>query len=428
MFLLFVSISFVSAAGNSSNDNFIIDVTHDEIKRDSNVTINISVKNKDGTPASGADVEILIDYENGDFVTSHASNLGSNGKYSYVWEIGNVADVGRYDLKIIVRNASHMTIYTDNLHLTIIHTLDVITSKKTVFEGEHTLISVYSKVDGKKNSWGYILWNIDGKNYLTNFKDGVSSISFNSHKIGNNLIYLVYVPPSDMPFFDVIPVVSKSLTINVKGAPDLVIDKIVRSGNKYKITILNVGNGASTKTKLKLWYSKKKYKVVTVAALGAGKSKTYTVKFFKYSTHKKYKKYAQINYNKTAYEKDYTNNKLGFKSNVAYGYAADLCITKVTRSGNNYIVTIKNNGKVAASPFQLKFWFGTKTKAKGLVTYTISKFGQFGKKLPPTNSITLTIPYYPYKTHSKYYKFVSVNANKKVPESNYANNLKKFKV
>lgn len=425
------SLSFVSAEDTSNNDTYVIKVTHDDIKRDSTANFTVNVKNSNGSVASGTNIEVKIRHVNGTYDSfSHADTTDSKGNCYFKWSLGNVEDLGNYEMMVYAYTTDPVyksAVYKENITLTTNHTLDVKVSKSTVYEGEYTEIRVYSKVDGKKNNIGYIQWTCDGKNYITYFKDGVTSLRYNSAVIGKNSIYLVYIP-LNLPGFDDIPVVSKNVTINVKGASDLVISNVVRSGNKYKVTIKNIGNGASSATKLKLWYSAKKYKIINVSSLGAGNSKTYVVNFFKYSIHKNYKKYAQINYNKAAYEKNYTNNKITFKSNVAYGLAADLKITKVTRSGNNYIITIKNTGNVAASAFKLKLWYGSKTKVKGLVSYTITNFDQYGNKLPAGVSITLPIPYYAYKTHSKYYKFVSVNSDKKIIESNYANNIKKFKV
>ena len=97
---------------------------------------------------------------------------------------------------------------------------------------------------------------------------------------------------------------------------DLRITKVVRSGNTYKITIKNYGNDKSAKTKLKVWFKKNNktyYKIVDVKTIAGGKSLTINVKFFKYSTHKKLTKTAQVNYNKMAYETNYNNNLKKFK-------------------------------------------------------------------------------------------------------------------
>lgn len=445
LFILFVSMSFVSAADNNTND-INVTVSHGKVEQGKDITFVITAKDSNGNPVVGKNFGISFrgrsdksnnpagrhtnsdPTDNNGVVKLYVEGSVTKGWFDYFdFTVSDGFDENKYPTgKVYYKSTFDFTIKSGTTSITFDK------PNYTAYEGQYTKVTAYVKSNGVPVSTGYLVWSYaNGKAATTTVANGISIFNYNSYVLGNNLINVKYIGFGS----SVIPglVISgtnayKSFNINIKGASDLVISKVVRSGNKYKVTVRNAGNGASTTSKLKLWYSSKKYKIVTVAALGAGRSKTYTVNFFKYSSHKKYKKYAQINYNKAAYEKNYTNNKLGFKSNVAYGYCADLSITKVTRSGNNYVVTIKNNGKLAASPFKLKFWYGTKTKPKGLVPYTISKFGQFGNKLPPGVSITLTIPYYKYKTHSKYYKFVSINSDKKVPESNYANNLKKFKV
>jgi hypothetical protein len=110
---------------------------------------------------------------------------------------------------------------------------------------------------------------------------------------------------------------SISKTQFVKSAPDLIISKIKRQGNKYKVTIKNQGTIASKKTKLKVSFKdgkKVKQKVVDVKAIKAAKSTTATIKFFKYSIHKKYTKTATVNYNRSVKEFSYKNNIKKFRA------------------------------------------------------------------------------------------------------------------
>ena len=102
----------------------------------------------------------------------------------------------------------------------------------------------------------------------------------------------------------------KNLVVNTpKKLPDLKITKVKRVGNKYKITIKNIGNAKAGKSKLMIYCPNGKYvKLVNVKALGTGSSVTITVKFFKYSITKKYKKIFNVNYNKAFAEKSYINN------------------------------------------------------------------------------------------------------------------------
>lgn len=104
-------------------------------------------------------------------------------------------------------------------------------------------------------------------------------------------------------------------TTTVYRASDLTVYKIRRSGNNYKITVKNIGGKASTKAKLQVYYKKGKKtyrKTVTIKALKSGQSYTVTVKFFKYSTHRKYYKYAYL-YNNKATEYTSVNNKKKFR-------------------------------------------------------------------------------------------------------------------
>lgn len=448
LFIFFGSIGFVCSADNGSSlpnsNNFTVTVEHNPPVHGKQINFTVTVKDSNNNPVANrlfafalrarsdtsSNPEGRIDY-------SQSTTTDSNGVFKVNWP-GNGGWYDYYDLTISdgLDGNIHPTgniYYKKTFDFGIKTSLSFSKPQTSVYEGEFIVVRAYVTSLGKPLNGGNLVWHYaNGKSVPTAVVNGVSIFRYSSYKLGNNIIYVNYIgfgPNVQVPGWIVSNTsISKSFSINVKGASDLLIAKIVRSGNKYKVIIKNIGNGASSATKLKLWYSNKKYKIISVSPLGVGKSKTYVVNFFKYSTHKKYNKYAQINYNKATYEKNYANNKLIFKSDVAYGLAADLKITKVTRSGNNYIVTIKNNGNLAASAFKLKFWYGSKTRAKGLVSYTIKKFGQYGKKLPSGVSIALTIPYYPYKTHSKYYKFVSVNSDKKIPESNYANNLKKFKV
>lgn len=452
--VFFASMGFVSSATVSENQTsgsgsnpIITTVTHNTPVHGKAINITAQLKYANGTPYANKSISYTLrsrsdssSQPEGKY--SNAETTDSEGRLFINWK-GNPGWFDHYDFAICDSLDSNQrpsgTVYfnktfdftikrnSTNMQITI--------SRPTVFEGQETVVSVYVTSNGNPVILAYLEWIYGpGSNQkaFTALKNGYSVFKYNSYNLGNNpiTINLLNWGGTEVYFPGLVYTqdkISKSFNINVKAAPDLVIAKILRSANKYKVTVKNIGKGASAKTKLKLWYSKKKYKTITVAALGAGKQKTYVINFFKYNTHKKYKKYVQVNYNNAVYDKNTKNNKLGFKSNVAYGLAADLMITKVTRSGNNYIITIKNNGNLAASTFKLRLWYGSKTKSKGLITAPVKSFGQFGNKLPPGVSLSLTVPYYKYKTHSKYYKFVQVNHDKKLPELNYNNNLRKFK-
>jgi CARDB protein len=427
-----VSAAETNKSSTKNSNNFLnLTVDHDTVKPGTNVIFNLTVKNANGSAVSGARVNVLIRAVSDNFTVRNKSNSNSyvtdkNGRYSFNWNTTDNYDFGKYELIIDVFGDSNAT-YTEYLDLTVVPTMKLDVSKKTIYEGEFTSIRASVNVYGKKGM-GYIQWIYsNGKSVLTLLNSqGVSVFQYNSYDIGSNIIGIRYIP-FDIPGFSGIPGVESTVLLTVKGNPDLVIYKIKKYGSKkYKITIKNIGNGSSGAFKLKLGYSKK-YKIVTVPSIGKGKLKTVIVNFFNYKTHKKYKKVASINYNKGVYEKNYNNNKAVFKSNTYYGLLPDIKVVKVSRSGNNILVTVKNQGNYSSPIFKILLWYGSKNKGKGYSDY-IANFGSFGKYLPPGSSVTMKIPYISYKKHSKYYKYILLNYNKKFLEFNYNNNFKKFKV
>lgn len=200
---------------------------------------------------------------------------------------------------------------------------------------------------------------------------------------------------------------------NLNYKADLIILAIKRVGNyKYKITIKNQGNTTSKTSKIKLGFGKN-YKIFNVKLIAAGKSLTFEVKFFKYSNHSKYIKYAQINFDKSINESNYKNNKVSFKSNYQR-YKSDLIVSKISKSGTKFKIAIKNKGIANSGKFKIKYGIGSKYK-----TITV-------KSIASGKSHVISCDFFRYSS-LKYVKFVELNYNKAVIESNYTNNLKKFK-
>ena len=435
----------VSTAASVNND-IIVTVSHTEAVHGKPITFTITAKYQNGTAVANWKPAFVLSANSdksypkeGHAVNSDATN--AQGVLTITWK-GNPGWFDYYDLVIsdgldsshnptgkIYYNQTKLLDFTIKRDSTKI---DISISKPNVYEGEMTEVTAYVTSNGNPVSIGYLEWTYaEGKTVRTLVQNGISIFNYNSYKLGHNPISVTYIGYGNtvqIPGLIVSDVVAtKSFAINVKAAPDLVIAKVVRSGNKYKVTIKNIGNGASTATKLKMGYAKKS-RTINIHALAPGQSRTYTVNFFKYSQHKKFNKYAWVNPTKSMHDKNHANDRLVFKSKVAYGLAADLRIGKIVRSGNNYVITIKNQGNLAASAFKFRMWYGTQKKPKGLIDHTVKRFGQFGNRLPPGVSIALTVPYHNYKTHSKFFKFVQVNHNKKLPELKYTGNLKKFKV
>ena len=109
-----------------------------------------------------------------------------------------------------------------------------------------------------------------------------------------------------------IDAIAKTLTIAksklAKRNVDLKITKVVKSGNRYKVTIKNSGKDKSTATKIRAACPCGKYvKTFNVKAIGASKSMTLTIKYSALAKSK-HNQVFTVNYNKAAYEKNYKNN------------------------------------------------------------------------------------------------------------------------
>jgi len=228
--------------------------------------------------------------------------------------------------------------------------------------------------------------------------------------------------------------------------PDLIITKIERvylaaehpndpkyyNTTIYNITIKNQGSKTSSPSQIKFALSDKYYRIFDVPSIAPGQSKMITVfsineeyrekhqdmeiGFTNQSTGERLIKYVTLNYNKKAVEDDYTNNYITFQDNY-YRYLPDLKITDIKRSGDIYSITIKNQGTDTAKASKLVIWY-SQTKTMEITVPTIA----VGK------SITIKINFFPYSTHSNLYKYILLNYNRAILESNYNNNAIKFKI
>lgn len=433
-----INISKTSSSTNisktSSNiSSFKITLSHNKVEHGKPISFKVTVKDSNGNPVVGHyfafSFRSMNDITNPDGRFTNVVYTDANGVFYEYWS-GNSGYFDYYELTIsdgldTNQYPTGTVYYRETFDLTLKPNMNMDISKSTIYEGQFTQIKVIVRVNGVPAE-GYLLWNYNnGKSVTTKLTNGVSIFKYNSYILGKNPIVVTYIGlGSAIPGY-VVSNINKSFNLNVKYAPDLMISKIVKYGNKYKVTVKNIGKGKSTTFNLKLGY-KNKYKVVRISSLSSGKSKT-VIFNFKYNIYKKYAKYAWINYNNASFEKNTLNNKIKFKSVPYVGLLPDLTITKVSRSGNNIIVDVKNQGNAPSSGFKILVWYGNKNKGKGYLEFDARKFGKFGKKLPAGASASLTLPYIKYKTHSKYYKFININYNKKVKEVNYKNNIKKIK-
>jgi len=107
---------------------------------------------------------------------------------------------------------------------------------------------------------------------------------------------------------------AKNLLTAYKGLTkrdvDLTITNVKRVGNDYRVTIRNSGKDASTATRVLVTTGNRKYqKTAAVKSIGAGKSITVLVKFYKHSIVRKNNKHFIVNDKKQATETNYKNNR-----------------------------------------------------------------------------------------------------------------------
>lgn len=236
-----------------------------------------------------------------------------------------------------------------------------------------------------------------------------------------------------------------SNTNSITGA-DLLVTSIVRlyladehpndpkyyNSTIYNVTVKNIGGKAVGESQLKMALTDEHYKIMDIPSLKAGESVSLILFFFNEdhrnheedwgvgftntTTGERLTKYVTLNYNKKAIEDNYNNNYFTFKDDY-YKYLPDLKVTDIKRSDNIYSVTIKNIGTAVSKASQLIIWYNDNHIME--VTIPSIAVGQ---------SITIKINFFTYSTHSSLYKYIWLNYNKTIIESNYTNNAVKFKI
>ncbi|KZX16871.1 hypothetical protein MBCUT_05010 [Methanobrevibacter cuticularis] len=225
----------------------------------------------------------------------------------------------------VAQSSIYVKVTTDKAFPTIGDTVTIF--YRIINEGPNTASNTkftYKIPNGLK----YLKSSVDEGSHSYNSKTGVLTWTLSSAKIGTSLLKVMFnikkagrlllQPTITTDTYDPsITTSTKKLYITVFKKADLSINKIKRVRNSYKITVKNIGETTSTKTYIKIYYKlgkKTKYKIAKVKAISPGKSATVTVKFFKYSTHRKYIKIAAVNYNKKTSETYYKNNVKKFKA------------------------------------------------------------------------------------------------------------------
>ena len=94
---------------------------------------------------------------------------------------------------------------------------------------------------------------------------------------------------------------------------------------------------------------------------------------------------------------------------------ADLKITKIRKVGNSYRITIKNQGSITSGKTTLRVSSRSYNRVVSVNKIAIGK------------SVTVTVKFFRSLMTNRYTKTVAVNPNKAVVESNYKNNVYRFK-
>jgi len=293
--------------------------------------------------------------------------------------------------------------------------LKVITSP--INEGKNASVRVVLTSNNVPLSGQIILLQQGNMGYIIiTDANGMGSVSFSELKAGKHLITATFQGSAALAK------TTTSIYQQVLPLSDLVITHVKRlNKNFYSITVKNIGSGTSNLSKLKVWYSSKKFKVVNVKALAKNRSTNIKVKFFNFNSHKKFTKYAEINHDKKVEESFYNNNKISFRNNDYQRYKADLIPVSIRKTGNNkYELAIQNNGTATSGSFKISFYYKVKNKIKGHFVYNLKK------KIVPGETIGISFSYLK-GVSSKYFKYININFDKKVIESNYKNNILKFK-
>ncbi|KZX15724.1 bacterial Ig-like domain protein [Methanobrevibacter cuticularis] len=374
-----------------------------------NVKVSAKVTDIHGSPVANILVQFFVNgYEVGRIMTN------SEGIATLIYKEGWGYKPGK-------QNVTAYALSSDNYDgvrgeggvLTLKDKTNIIISAPPINLGKSTLIKVTLTSSAGKplaSKKVYIMFGNLLMYQSTTDSKGVATFKISGLPKGRHN-FVAYFPDNDDSYGETIA----QGTQIVQGGADLIITTVKRSGNNYKITIKNQGTSISTATKLKIGYGKK-YKIVNVGAIESGKSKIITVKFFKYSQHKKFTKYAEINYNKATFETSYKNNKVSFKASNYQRFKANLAVGKISRSGNKYNVIIKNQGTASSGKFKIKVGYGKK-----YMTFT-------GNSIAAGKSVLVSFKFFKYSQHKNFVKYIQLNYNKAIVESNYKNNLKKFKV
>ena len=263
--------------------------------------------------------------------------------------------------------------------------------------------------DTKNNpiNGGIIEFKVNNKPYtnLTTNNFGVASFNINNAGIGTYTVSANLISNED------IASANKTNELSVTRAPTSIIISAGTISTKHKVTIKVTLKNSKTGEiipykRIRLRINGKNYYKTSNSA---GVATFYISKLRKTS----YKTYAYYNGDK---------NYLASSKSVSVTKKADLYVYKVRRSGNRYTITIRNRGSRASTTTYLKVYY---TKSKR----TYSKIVKvYGIKIGKTRKVYVNLGR--YSAHKRYYKYAYINypRPKRLVESNYNNNIKKFRI
>lgn len=362
------------------------------------------------------------------------SNLGTYGGYGYGLVVYNVT--GLYNLNgnntlFIEKPNGDTALYPSTLMLLFNTTGG---TKKTVYINEladllattnnglghetgfETSFNIGNSLNNIKNATVYIFasggqtneGNLKfNDNLFTNVWNGTSStanvkiLDVTNNLLKNNSVYFEGIGSTILGLHQVLMVEEKLESVLTLNTPTILQGKAA----VITATLKDINGGILANQQITLTINKKTY-TKTTDSKGIAKFEVKGLKSGKYNT--------VATYNGNSNTISTKNSKVQTVNGIA-----DLIITKIKKSGNNYLITVKNQGTLSTKTSKLKISYkvGKKTKQK-IVSV---------KGLSPSQSKTVNVKFFKYSTHKKYTKTAIINYNKAIKESNYKNNIRKIK-
>jgi hypothetical protein len=274
--------------------------TSSPIKKGDVAVVKATLKNNKNQLLTNQDIIINVNNQN------YKSKTDSYGVATFF--VNNLS-TGTYTIQGLYEGTPSFGSSYGNSSITVnADKTTIILNTPTIYQGKKTSIKATLKDSkGRLVTNTKIIVTINKKSYSANTNSkGIANFKISGLKKGKHTVKASFTGSSEY--------LNSSSVKNqiVKGIADLSIVKIKRLGNSYLVTIKNKGSLSSTKTLIKISFSKKS-KIAILKPIKPGKSLIVKIPFYKFNSHKKYKKTIQINYTKRTKESNYNNNKKVFK-------------------------------------------------------------------------------------------------------------------